>query len=296
IQIQKKTKMKTLQTIKEKPIQMSTYKPLQRKIWRTSANGTPTLMPLAAGNRILENHVQKGPDNLSLEYITFKRNTMATCADSYSRYPFYITGCEINNSNSPTTVLWQFDQEKEIASCYGYQEKATRNHLGFILIISVKNLQQEILMDRYVYSDLMLMHILISHTMDSTTMRAFLGHQSRIRSIAIDTNNKSLITGSTDGEMKIWDTSIYKLKQIIDVQPRNRFLAPSFNRIPKSAKKEFFVEADAVESPGLSLKRKLDVTIVIVRITFLNNIIRVSSDIFDSPTNIDSRQHSSSKL
>ncbi|KAG1380429.1 hypothetical protein G6F59_017983 [Rhizopus arrhizus] len=44
-----------------------------------------------------------------------------------------------------------------------------------------------------------------------------------------------LITGSVDGELKLWDASTYKLQQTVDAQPRNRFLAPSFNRIPLKA-------------------------------------------------------------
>ncbi|KAI9347503.1 hypothetical protein BD770DRAFT_168493 [Pilaira anomala] len=66
-------------------------------------------------------------------------------------------------------------------------------------------------------------------------MHTFTAHQSRIRSIAIDPENKALITGSIDGELKIWDVSTYKLRQSFDIQPRNRFLAPSFNRIPLKA-------------------------------------------------------------
>lgn len=34
-------------------------------------------------------------------------------------------------------------------------------------------------------------------------MHTFTAHQSRIRSIAIDTENKALITGSIDGELKV---------------------------------------------------------------------------------------------
>ncbi|RCH91156.1 regulator of (H+)-ATPase in vacuolar membrane, partial [Rhizopus stolonifer] len=334
---------------------MATPKPLRRKISRTSANGTPTLMSPAAGNRILEDHVQKGPHNLNLEYvydslkkslakgdspsktpntstspffadnaerekmITFKRNTMATCAESHPQYPFYITGCEINNSNSPTAILWQFGQEKEIASYYGCQGKATRihfDHFGqkfaagdtygslclwrfdahahsnkpyytvnchskatrdFTFINSsslVATAGTSLSMGRrrenvclwdtllppskamvcslpghesgaYAISydpDTQLLfsggkrgEIVVSDIRQRTTMHTFLAHQSRIRSIAIDTDNKSLITGSIDGEMKIWDTSTYKLKQTVDVQSRNRFLAPSFNRIPLKA-------------------------------------------------------------
>lgn len=34
-------------------------------------------------------------------------------------------------------------------------------------------------------------------------MHTFTAHQSRIRSIAIDPENKALITGSIDGELKV---------------------------------------------------------------------------------------------
>lgn len=39
-------------------------------------------------------------------------------------------------------------------------------------------------------------------------MHTFTAHQSRIRSISIDTENKALITGSIDGELKVKE-SIY---------------------------------------------------------------------------------------
>ncbi|KAG1226117.1 hypothetical protein G6F35_003060 [Rhizopus arrhizus] len=77
--------------------------------------------------------------------------------------------------------------------------------------------------------------IVVSDIRQRTTMCTFTAHHSRIRSIAIDTDRNALITGSIDGEMKIWDASTYKLKQTLDIQPRNRFLAPSFNRIPLKA-------------------------------------------------------------
>lgn len=38
----------------------------------------------------------------------------------------------------------------------------------------------------------------------STTMHTFTAHQSRIRSISIDPETKSLITGSIDGELKVY--------------------------------------------------------------------------------------------
>ncbi|KAI8367415.1 WD40-repeat-containing domain protein [Choanephora cucurbitarum] len=77
--------------------------------------------------------------------------------------------------------------------------------------------------------------IVVSDLRQRTTMHTFTAHDSRIRSIAIDSENKSLITGSIDGELKIWDASTYKLHQTFEIQPRNRFLAPSFNRIPLKA-------------------------------------------------------------
>lgn len=36
-----------------------------------------------------------------------------------------ITGCEVNNGG-PSAILWQFGQEREIASYYGCQGKTTR--------------------------------------------------------------------------------------------------------------------------------------------------------------------------
>ncbi|KAI8085118.1 RAVE protein 1 C terminal-domain-containing protein [Halteromyces radiatus] len=76
--------------------------------------------------------------------------------------------------------------------------------------------------------------IVVSDIRQRSTMHTFTAHSSRIRSIAIDNQNHTLITGSIDGELKIWDASTYKLQQTFDIQPRNRFLAPSFNRIPVS--------------------------------------------------------------
>jgi hypothetical protein len=38
-------------------------------------------------------------------------------------------------------------------------------------------------------------------------MHNFIAHQSRIRSIAIDTENNALITGSIDGELKVNSTN-----------------------------------------------------------------------------------------
>lgn len=74
--------------------------------------------------------------------------------------------------------------------------------------------------------------IVVSDLRQRTTMHTFTAHHSRIRSIEIDQENKSLVTGSIDGELKVWDVNTYKLRQSYDIQPRNRFLAPSFNRIP----------------------------------------------------------------
>lgn len=100
--------------------------------------------------------------------------------------------------------------------------------------------------------------IVVSDIRQRSTMHTFTAHSSRIRSIAIDAQNHTLITGSIDGELKvkerirvcmwkiangcffffvflkIWDASTYKQIQTFDIQPRNRFLAPSFNRIPVS--------------------------------------------------------------
>ncbi|KAG0842100.1 hypothetical protein G6F19_001183 [Rhizopus arrhizus] len=332
---------------------MATPKPLRHKVSRTSATGTPTIMS-PAGNRPLEEHVQKGAQNLNLEYvydslkkslakgdsaartpnasspftmdnaerekmITFKRNISATCTEAHPQYPFYITGCEINNSNSPTAILWQFGQEREIASYYGCQGKATRIHFdhfgqkfaagdtygslclwrfdahahsnkpyytinchskatrdftfinsssliataGTSLAMSRKR-DHVCLWDTLLPTSKAMVHsfpghesgayaisyepnsqllfsggkkgeIVVSDIRQRTTMCTFTAHHSRIRSIAIDTDRNALITGSIDGEMKIWDASTYKLKQTLDIQPRNRFLAPSFNRIPLKA-------------------------------------------------------------
>lgn len=43
----------------------------------------------------------------------------------------------------------------------------------------------------------------VSDLRQRTTMHTFTAHQSRIRSVAIDTENKMLITGSVDGELKV---------------------------------------------------------------------------------------------
>jgi hypothetical protein len=43
----------------------------------------------------------------------------------------------------------------------------------------------------------------VSDIRQRTTMHNFIAHQSRIRSIAIDTENNALITGSIDGELKV---------------------------------------------------------------------------------------------
>ncbi|KAI8330851.1 WD40-repeat-containing domain protein [Chlamydoabsidia padenii] len=77
--------------------------------------------------------------------------------------------------------------------------------------------------------------IVVSDIRQRSTMHTFTAHSSRIRSIAIDAQNHTLVTGSIDGELKIWDASTYKQIQSFDIQPRNRFLAPSFNRIPLKA-------------------------------------------------------------
>ncbi|KAG0164634.1 DmX-like protein 1 [Apophysomyces sp. BC1015] len=77
--------------------------------------------------------------------------------------------------------------------------------------------------------------IVVSDIRQRTTMHTFSAHHTRIRSIAMDAENRALITGSIDGELKIWDVSTYKQRHAYDIQPRNRFLAPSFNRIPLKA-------------------------------------------------------------
>ncbi|RCH95795.1 regulator of (H+)-ATPase in vacuolar membrane, partial [Rhizopus azygosporus] len=141
---------------------MATPKSIRRKISRTSTAATPTAMS-PAGSRPLEEYAQKASQNINLEYvydslrkslakgesstartsnagspllmdnaerermITFRRNVSATCAEAHPQYPFYITGCEINNG-SPAAFLWQFGQGREIASYYGCQGKVTRIH------------------------------------------------------------------------------------------------------------------------------------------------------------------------
>ncbi|KAI9477754.1 MAG: hypothetical protein EXX96DRAFT_225224 [Benjaminiella poitrasii] len=59
--------------------------------------------------------------------IMLKRNIAASCAETHPKYPFYITGLEVNNGG-PSAILWQFGQEKEIAGYYGCQGKVTRIH------------------------------------------------------------------------------------------------------------------------------------------------------------------------
>ncbi|KAI7868806.1 hypothetical protein BDF14DRAFT_476861 [Spinellus fusiger] len=45
--------------------------------------------------------------------------------------------------------------------------------------------------------------IVVSDIRQRTLLHTFSAHQSRIRSIAIDTENNLLITGSVDGELKV---------------------------------------------------------------------------------------------
>ncbi|KAI8144673.1 RAVE protein 1 C terminal-domain-containing protein [Fennellomyces sp. T-0311] len=74
--------------------------------------------------------------------------------------------------------------------------------------------------------------IVVSDIRQRSIMHSFNAHTSRIRSLTIDETNNTLVTGSIDGELKIWDASTYKLKQAYDIQPRNRFLGTGFNRFP----------------------------------------------------------------
>ncbi|KAI8640796.1 RAVE protein 1 C terminal-domain-containing protein [Parasitella parasitica] len=321
---------------------------------RVSGTSTPLISP--AGSRTFDDHAHKVPQSLNLEHlhdslrrsltkgsdsartpantspapidnaerekmISLRRNVSASCAETHPQYPFYITGCEVNHGG-PSAILWQFGQEREIASYYGCQGKATRIHFDqfgqkfgagdtsgnlclwrfdahahsnkpyytlnchakatrdFTFIDSsslIATAGTSVTMGRSSKRD----HICLWDTLlppskamvsalpghesgayaityepnsqllfsggkkgeivvsdlrqRSTTMHTFTAHQSRIRSITIDPQTKSLITGSIDGELKIWDVSTYKLRQSFDIQPRNRFLAPTFNRIPLKA-------------------------------------------------------------
>ncbi|KAG2213642.1 hypothetical protein INT46_000817 [Mucor plumbeus] len=317
---------------------------------RVSGNSSPLVSP--AGSRTFDEHVQKVPQTLNLEHlhdslrrsltkgsdnartpanaspapidnaerekmISLRRNISASCAETHPQYPFYITGCEVNNGE-PSAILWQFGQEREIASYYGCQGKATRIHFdqfgqkfgagdtagnlclwrfdahahsnkpyytlnchskatrdftfinsssliataGTSVTMSRSKRDHVCLWDTLLPPSKAMVSALPGHESGayaityepnsqllfsggkkgeivvsdlrqrSTTMHTFTAHQSRIRSISIDPETKSLITGSIDGELKIWDASTYKLRQSFDIQPRNRFLAPTFNRIP----------------------------------------------------------------
>ncbi|KAI9492527.1 RAVE protein 1 C terminal-domain-containing protein [Zychaea mexicana] len=77
--------------------------------------------------------------------------------------------------------------------------------------------------------------IVVSDIRQRSIMHTFSAHNSRIRSLAIDQANGTLVTGSIDGDLKIWDASTYKMKQAYDIQPRNRFLGTGFNRFPLKA-------------------------------------------------------------
>lgn len=73
---------------------MATPKPLRHKVSRTSATGTPTIMS-PAGNRPLEEHVQKGAQNLNLEYVYDSLKKSLAKGDSAARTP---------NASSPFTM------------------------------------------------------------------------------------------------------------------------------------------------------------------------------------------------
>ncbi|KAI9316513.1 WD40-repeat-containing domain protein [Dichotomocladium elegans] len=77
--------------------------------------------------------------------------------------------------------------------------------------------------------------IAVSDIRQQAVVHTFTGHSARIRSITFDKRTNSLVTGSIDGDMKVWDASTYKQLYSCDVQPRNRFLAPGFNRFPLKA-------------------------------------------------------------
>ncbi|CEP07241.1 hypothetical protein [Parasitella parasitica] len=284
-------------------------------------------------------------DNAEREkMILLRRNVSANCAETHPQYPFCeyaistdITGCEVNHGG-PSAILWQFGQEREIASYYGCQGKATRIHFdrfgqkfgagdtsgnlclwrfdahahsnkpyytlnchskatrdftfidsssliataGTSVSMSKSKRDHVCLWDTLLPPSKAMVSALPGHESGayaityepnsqllfsggkkgeivvsdlrqrSTTMHTFTAHQSRIRSISIDPESKSLITGSIDGELKIWDVSTYKLRQSFDIQPRNRFLAPTFNRIPVSV----FVFSQGVwRNPDRTLQR-----------------------------------------
>lgn len=249
-----------------------------------------------------------------------------------------ITGCEIPNNNSPSAILWQYGQEREIAKYYGCRGKATRIHfepfgqkfgagdtnggLAFwrfdshahsdrpyytlqschskatrdfafldsssvvgtagtsnamsrkkdhvcvwdtllppskAMIFCKCNLQARNAYNPLNFSWLALFahdsgayaiaynsnnkllftagkrgEIAISDLRQRAVMHTFSAHQSRIRSISIDPEHNMFVTGSVDGELKIWDLSTYKQQASYDTQPRNRFLGAGFQAFPVS--------------------------------------------------------------
>ncbi|KAI9248164.1 hypothetical protein EDC94DRAFT_528447, partial [Helicostylum pulchrum] len=108
---------------------------------------------LTKGSDYARTPVNASPSNVDNaereKMILLRRNISATCAETHPQYPFCkvkkkkmqiqefnnnfffffflvdITGCEVNNGG-PSAILWQFGQEREIASYYGCQGKTTR--------------------------------------------------------------------------------------------------------------------------------------------------------------------------
>ncbi|ORY97295.1 RAVE protein 1 C terminal-domain-containing protein, partial [Syncephalastrum racemosum] len=83
---------------------------------KESSGGDPTRSPAGASSV-----------DSSADMVGLKRNMSATCAEAHPQFPFYITGCEVTNGG-PSVVLWQFGQEREVASYYGGHGKTTRVH------------------------------------------------------------------------------------------------------------------------------------------------------------------------
>ncbi|CAM0142758.1 unnamed protein product [Umbelopsis sp. WA50703] len=74
--------------------------------------------------------------------------------------------------------------------------------------------------------------ITVTDEVERRVVHTFNGHTSRIRSMTVDEQNNVLITGSVEGNMKIWDIQTYRLLNTVEVQTKNRFLTPGFTKIP----------------------------------------------------------------
>ncbi|KAI8369421.1 WD40-repeat-containing domain protein [Radiomyces spectabilis] len=250
--------------------------------------------------------------------ILLRRPIVATCAETHPQFPFYITGGDPSTGGA-SAMLWQFGQEREIATYYGCQDKTTKIHfdrfgqkfgaadmhgnlclwrfdshahsdkpyctlschskatrdfafLGSSSVIATAGTSTTMSRRRdnvCIWDTLLPPHkamvcalpahesgayaiaydpnrhllfsggkrgdIVVSDIRQRSTMHTFTAHHARIRSIAVDLSNQAVISGSIDGELKIWDASTYRLRQTFDIQPRNRFLTSSFKHIPLKA-------------------------------------------------------------